>query len=432
MHYRRTVDGGQKEGVGSIPGGDGLSLRVRAAEMFLGLLADSHLSAPDELAERFADRARVVGVKELVVYLVDYEQEILTPVPSPDAAERHSLALEGTVAGRAFMAGETLEVAGDRPTERRVWLPLLDGTDRLGAVEAVVGAGGGVARELVDVCERYVHLCAQLIIAKSAYGDVFELVRRRRPLSVAAEMQRKLLPPSVFATHGLIVAGLLEPAYEIGGDSFDYALNGSALHVAMFDAMGHGLAAAAAASVAVAAYRSARRQKMDLADTYAMVDEVLAGQFGEERYATAIFASLDITTGALVWLNAGHPPPLILRSGKLVKALATTPSPPVGMRLAAEGALAVGEESLEPGDTILFYTDGLTESRTEDGEKFDVGRLTTFIRDLSLGEVPPPEVLRRVRHAILHRQHVRLRDDASALLVEWRSEREKDLLPAGV
>ena len=98
-----------------------------------------------------------------------------------------------------------------------------------------------------------------MLVTKHAYTDQFFRARRREPMSVSAEIQWSLLPPLSMSVPQVEVAGILEPAYRVAGDSFDYALNDDILHVAVIDAMGHGLDAATMATVAIGAYRHARR-----------------------------------------------------------------------------------------------------------------------------------------------------------------------------
>lgn len=402
------------------------------ARMFNGLLADTHLSAPEDVTRVLAENIKAIGVESLVVYLVDYEQTDLVPVPGPDAEDRSVLRIEGTLGGRAFAQVAVQDVEAETPDRRRLWLPLLDGTERLGVLELVApGAPEGVEPGLLTACERYAHLAAQLILGKGLYGDVFEKVRRRRPMTVAAELQWKLLPPLVFATPGLVLAGLLEPAYEVGGDSFDYAVNGTVVHLAVFDAMGHGLPAAVTATVAISAYRNARRRSLDLTGTYAAIDAAIAAEFGSARYATGVLARLDLATGTLTWISAGHPPPLLLRDGRLVKTLEVAASTPMGWQLNADPP-HLGTEHLQPGDRILLYTDGLTEARTAEGEFFTVERLAEFLERQAAAGLPTPETLRRLRHAVLEYQAGTLQDDATALLVEWRRGTERNMVPETV
>ena len=202
----------------------------------------------------------------------------------------------------------------------RLWLPLLDGTERLG-VMGMSFAGGSLSPALVEACERYAHLVAMLIITKQAFGDAFEVVRRRKPMSLASELAWGLAPPLVFATDDLAVAGMLEPAYDNGGDALDYAVNGRTLHLGVFDAMGHGLAAAGVAAFAVSAYRHSRRAGHDLLQTYAAMDEAVGTQFPERRFVTALIARLDLDSGMLHAGSApGHPPPLVIRGGRRTRS----------------------------------------------------------------------------------------------------------------
>ena len=227
-----------------------------------------------------------------------------------------------------------------------------------------------------------------LVIAKGAYGDVFEIARRRETMTIASELAWSLAPPTVFATDDLSLGIMLEPCYDNGGDAVDYATDDRVLHVGIFDAMGHGLAAAGVAAFAVAAYRHSRRAGRDLLETHASMHDAVGRQFPEHRFVTAIIARLELDSGRLTWINAGHPPPLILRGGRHAKLLESPTTTPLGVALG--GVAAVTTPSLEPGDLVLLYTDGLTEARDRDGELFRIDRLAQFIeREAAAGHPAP-------------------------------------------
>jgi hypothetical protein len=396
-----------------------------ARALFAGLLRRTHLSTPADIPDVIADQAAAIGARDVAIYLIDYDMSVLVP-----AAGGTPLSVSGTVAGRAFANTTILRVTGVAPGEERLWLPLLDGTDRVGVLGMSFEAAA-ISERLVETCERYAHLVAILIITKGAYGDAFELRRRRQPMTIASELVWGLAPPLVFATAGLTLAAMLEPCYDNGGDALDYAVNERTLHVAVFDAMGHGLAAAGVAAFALSAYRSSRRGGRDLLETYGAMHEAVGRQFPDSRFVTALIARLDLDTGKLAWVSAGHPPPLIVRGGRRARTLPTDPAPPLGVDSPA-GPPAVATDSLQPGDLVLLYTDGLTEALDPDGEMLSIERLGRFIeREAAAGQTAA-ETLRRLRHAAMGREALRLRDDATAVLLEWQRDAERALLPQTV
>jgi len=399
------------------------------AELLQELLRRTHLSAPSDLGAVVADQAGRIGARDVSIHLIDYEQGVLAQL-FPEEGAGAELSVAGTVAGRAFSATNILRATTDEPGQQRLWLPLLDGTERLG-VMGMSFADDRLSPAIVATCERYAHLVAMLIVTKQAFGDAIEVVRRRTPMSLASELAWGLAPPLVFATDDVTVAGLLEPAYDNGGDAFDYAMNGQTLHLGIFDAMGHGLAAAGVAAFALSGYRHSRRAGHDLLETFAAMDAAVGTQFPERRFVTALIAQLEIDSGRLSWVSAGHPPPLLIRNGRRARPLATEPAAPLGVDLGGAQPV-VSHESLEPGDLVLLYTDGLTDARSPEGNRFTLEDVSGYIeREVAAGQTAP-ETLRRIRHSLLGREGVDLRDDATALLVEWRSGAEARLMPQTV
>jgi hypothetical protein len=395
-------------------------------DLLLGLLRRTHLSTPSGLAAAVCEQAASIGATEVGLYLVDYEQSVLVPVPG-SAAAGPPLSVAGTMAGRAFSSTTIIRTSAERPGRERLWFPLLDGTERLGVISLSL-PDHVISESLVAACERFAHLVAILIVSKASYGDTIERVRRCRPMTIASELVWALAPPLVFATEDLTIAGMLEPAYDNGGDAFDYAVDDRVLHLGIFDAMGHGLAAAGVAAFAVSAYRHSRRTGRDLLETHSAMDDAVGQQFPDRRFVTALIAQLDLDSGRLQWLSAGHPTPLVIRNGRNARSLQTRPAPPLGVNLPRPPA-TVAHESLEPGDMLLLYTDGLTEAYRTDGGRFTLEHISEFIEREAAAEQTTPETLRRIRHAIIGRDGANLRDDATALLVEWRSGNEHRLLP---
>jgi len=202
----------------------------------------------------------------------------------------------------------------------------------------------------------------------------------------------------------------------VAGDSFDYALNDDVLHLAIIDAMGHGLDAATMATVAVAAYRHARRAEVDLPDIYAAMDAAVAAQFDQDRFVTAQMARLDVRTGQLQWVNAGHPQPLLLRNGNVIQTLLSPTTLPVGIGGATPH---VSEETLEPGDRVLFFTDGIIEERLTGGELFGTPRLIEQLERAQAEGGPVQATVTRLSHALKAERGGTTSDDATLFLLEW-------------
>jgi hypothetical protein len=151
----------------------------------------------------------------------------------------------------------------------------------------------------------------------------------------------------------------------------------------VIDAMGHGLDAAAMATIAVGAYRHARRSGISLAEKYAFMDQAIAEQFGPDHFVTAQMMDLNIHTGHLQWVNAGHPAPLLIRNRRVTRSLESPTTLPVGFGGAPP---QISAYSLQPGDRVLCYTDGLIEERDADGVPFGEERLIRCVNRVERAE----------------------------------------------
>lgn len=390
---------------------DALASLARAAEV----------AAPHDLAGLVAACGRELGADDVLVYVTDLQQRVLQPLldPTPTAAQAALpvLGVDGTLAGRAYQTVQPqLQLTDDGRT--RVWLPLGIGSLRLGVLVGVLAVAPD--DEQVEALRRLAAAAAVLLQAKSVYGDTVVRLRRSHHLGVAAELHYSVLPPLSFTGAQVTVSAALEPCYEVAGDVIDYSVDPGRTQVAIFDGMGHGLHSAQCAVFTVAAYRCARRAGLGLVEVLDSVDEALVEGLGGELFSTAIMADLDTATGLLRWVNAGHPPPLLLRGGKVVKALDTEPRPPLGLgHLLADETSEVGEEQLEPGDMVLLYTDGVVEARAPDGELFGVERLAELVRVQLAGGLDTAETMRRVVRELLSHHAGQLSDDATLLMLEW-------------
>jgi serine phosphatase RsbU (regulator of sigma subunit) len=409
---------------------------VLAGRVIAELLSRSHLMRLAEVSTALTQAALPLGVSAARIYLADLQQRQLALLQAGEGQGADTLPIGSTLAGRAYRT-VTIQLAPVRGTDGKnyqVWIPLVDGTARLGVLSLTVA---DVSEAMLDRYRALASLVGLMVEAKAIYSDMYAQTQRSREMALQAELIWAFLPPRTFATDRVLVSVSLEPAYEAGGDAFDYSLLDDHLHVSIFDALGHDLSAGLTASVGIASCRSTRRAGGSLTAIAARADEAIASSFGEERFVTALLCDLDLATGLLTWIPCGHPPPLLIR-GRTVKELARTARPPLGLgdvysrrgKRGHDDAVSVPlcTERLEPRDRVLLYTDGVTEGRASDGTLFGLQRLADFIIRHSSALLPAPETMRRLNHAIVEYQQGRLRDDATAVLVEWQPDRPGPIL----
>lgn len=390
---------------------------------FTGLALASTSLRPDDIPAVVAVHVAKLGFDDLQIYLADLEQRVLVPLPVDANSSSDPLSVDGTLAGRAYRSERPVTSAGepgDGPevAGTTVWLPLLDSAERLGVLS--FRTQDEISDDLLTKGEAVSNLVAEVIANKSDYGDRIVRTRRVQELSLSAEMRWAMLPPLTYTAGNVAISGIVEPAYTVAGDTFDYAVNGDQAHLAIMDAVGHGLEATRIANLAVMAYRHSRRRDLGSLETYYAMDRVLADQFGMEKFVTAQLATLSLSTGELRWLNAGHPPPMVIRRGHRID-LPSEVFLPVGLAAAEpEGVHQVAEAVLEPGDHVLFFSDGVIEARSPDGEEFGRDRLADLAERAVAAAQKPAETMRLLGHAVLEHQNGMLQDDATLLLLAWQ------------
>jgi phosphoserine phosphatase RsbU/P len=375
------------------------------------LLDLRHRGRPEDIPAVLTEAAPYLDAVELSVLLIDYGQVSLWPL-SGTAAEPQRV--NGTTAGLAFTATRVTQDAGENGT--RSWLPLLHGSERLGVLQVRTKAEPDA--QLSADLQVIAALIAELIASRRCYGDAVEHTRRRLPMQLAAEIIWNQLPPLTFAVDGTVVTAVLEPCYDVGGDAFDYAANGDILHIALFDTVGHGIAASGLTTLTLNTYRNARRSGLSLADTYRSIDKWVRAQF-QGAFVTAVMAEFDTRTGVYQRICAGHPPELWLRAGRTLPTPSSPTALPLGLGHMVRRGPGITEQILAPGDTLVLYTDGITEARSADGELFGLDRLTDFVlRTLAPG-TSAAETMRRLIHTIVSYEDGNLRDDATAAMLQW-------------
>ena len=348
-----------------------------------------------------------------VVYLADFSHRTLIPVPIGDGrSELADEEISSTMAGRAFITRQP--VTADREDGVRIWVPMVEGTMRSGVLAVTLAA---IDEETLASIQMLGVFAGLALAATAPLSDLSHLRRRGRNMSLAATMQWGLMPPLAAATERAAIAGVLEPAYDIAGDGFDYAINSDVIEFAILDGMGHGVGSSMLTGLAIGAYRHARRERASIPQMHAAIGTAISEQYDGEAFATGIIGRLSTVTGELDWSCAGHPPPLLLRDRSVITELTCEPAMPFG--LGEEAPSSVAMEVLQPGDAILLYTDGVVEARTATGEEFGLPRLIDLVEREAASGRGGEELLRRVVRAVLDYQVDELRDDATMMLVEW-------------
>lgn len=266
---------------------------------------------------------------------------------------------------------------------------------------------------------RTAHLLAFVIIANRRHTDVFEWGQRSTPFTLPAEIQRRLLPAAFTCEGGsFTLSAWLEPAASVGGDTFDYSLGRDALHLSITDAMGHGVASALTATLLVGSLRNVRRGGGSLLEQATAGNQALSDHatgVAEESYATGLLGRLDLPTGVLSLVNAGHVAPFLARDGQvaLVELAADLP-----LGLFADETYAVTDLPLEPGDRLVFVTDGMLER--------NAAGLDLFSHIARTRAMHPRETTRRLADLVLEVSGTSLSDDATLLVLDWHGHHGRD------
>jgi hypothetical protein len=379
-----------------------------------GLVRGCRDAQPDELPALVNAECAALGF-EVTLYLVDHEQRHLWPVPETGRPTPAPLPLPGTPGGRAFISDRT-QRSLDRHDNVRLWVPLADGADRLGVAEMRGRTTPQAVERLQRNAEAAVALLAYLIKGKLPHGDVLHQTRRTRPMRASGELLLSLVPPLSFRCRRVLITSILEPCYDVGGDAYDYAVDGSTASFMIIDSMGRGMQAALTSAAVLATTRAARREGADLAEMARAADDALAEQFGNLRFATGVLARLDTIDGRLRYLNAGHPAPILIRPGQPARMLTQGRRLPLGL---ADGETVMGETRLEPSDRVLLYTDGVTDPRDRDQPATGAAWLAGAAQSATDTGLAASEALRLLARAVISHDEQRRADDATLMLVEW-------------
>lgn len=315
-----------------------------------------------------------------------------------------SLPLPGSIYQQVLQSQE-VSVTG-HGSDWTVLVPVTERGDAIGLLELTLPHEPSA--HTLDQLVFAAHALAYVLIASRRHTDVFEWGQRDVAFSLAAEIQRRLLPSSYTVEGGpFTLAGWLEPASDVGGDTFDYSLEREYLYASITDAMGHSSAAALLATLTVGSFRNSRRSTASPAQQADDANAALLREARPDQFVTGQLLRIRLADGMTELVNAGHPPPLLLRSG-VASLLEVLAAPPFGI---AETAYETQVFQLLPGDRLLLVTDGFLE---RNALHVDLDAILVATADRH-----PREVVRELAENVLSVTGGDLRDDATVLCIDW-------------
>ncbi|MCW3841972.1 serine/threonine-protein phosphatase [Micromonospora yasonensis] len=354
----------------------------------------------DLLLDRLAaELARSYGVTSTQLYQVDYRLSVLLPLGAGE-----SITGPGHPAWRCFDHQEPIVA------ERTGWFPVGMRGERRGVlrVEPVPDDPDAI-RELDTIATVLGHELS----AVTASTDIYLTARRSRRLTLAAEMQWELLPGRSRIRPSFSLAGQLEPAYAVRGDSFDWSDDGRRLWLSVVNGSGEGVAASMLTSLATHALRNARRAELGLADQAALADQAIYALHRGGQHLSALLLELDLASGAMTVVDAGSPRLVRLRDGAVSEQVLEKQFP-LGM---FEGTDYREQQfQLRRGDRLFVVSDGVVDA-TAQRIRYGETALDRFLR--RTGPMEPLDAVRSLIGDLRAFVAGDLVDDAVVVCLDW-------------
>lgn len=301
----------------------------------------------------------------------------------------------------------------------RLHLPVTVRGDRLGVLTVTLPSADR-AEECLDELAEVAQVLGHEVIVADRDTDLYLRARRTERLTLAAEMQWQLLPGRSCTRPEYALGAQLEPAYAIFGDNFDWSASAARLQLYVTNGMGEGIEAALLTNLGINALRNARRAGLSIADQAALADQAVHAQYRGDAHLSVLLLDLDLRTGRLQVVDARSPQMLRLR-GRTVTAVDLEAQLPLGMF--EETDYVAQELAIEPGDRLVFASDGVYAVAAPGGERYGERALARALVATSL--LPAAEVPGAVLRQLSGHRGTRVADDdALVVCLDWFGPRK--------
>lgn len=279
-------------------------------------------------------------------------------------------------------------VEGRAPTLSEIAVPIVTEGRPIGALNLESDVLAEYTDADVETLRFFAEAVAISIEKALLHRQVLEKRRIEDQLQVAHAVQSRLLPARPPDVAGYDLAGISIPTFEIGGDYFDYfRLGHDRLGLVVADVAGKGIPAALIMATFRALVRTRAQDEADLSQMVGAVNRLLIESTGLPAFVTTVYGTLDVDTGRFAYANCGHNPPLLVRADGRAEELQLG-GPFLGVF--EEARYVAGSVTLQAGDLLVLYTDGVVDATSADGDEFGTARLAATVhtaRHRPVGEV---------------------------------------------
>jgi len=339
-------------------------------------------------------------------------------------ADLHQPETEGIVGlvirtGTARLVGDVRHDAAYvqvRPeTRSQLTVPLSSARGVLGAITLEADRTNAFSDDDLSLTSLFAQQATIVIERSLLHEQLIRQSRVDREIEIAREILQGLTPSKSPELPGLQVAGQSLTAESVGGDAFDFlAYPDCQLGLSISDAKGKGLPAALLAFAHQSMLHALVSVELRLRATFSRISDLLARSVPSGNFVTTFYGIVDVQERRMVYTNAGHPPPLLVRANGHIERLTIT-GPALGFPHAAP--LREAYAMFGPGDGLVLYTDGVTDVGKSPEEFWDIGGVEAAVRDA--WSLDAPDICRELLNAVVRHSNGPLFDDATIVVAKF-------------